>query len=96
MNLFPENHKFNHKILLIIFFFFKACVRYFLSNFYFLPNDSPSETMKNVSYFIKKALFILKIFKVLYFRLPLFFSLSAIALEVDPRKILKLMMPSTA
>ena len=28
-------------------------------------------------------------FKFLYFRLPLFFSVSAIALEVDPRKILK-------
>ena len=26
----------------------KACVRYFLSNFYFSPNDSPSKTMKNV------------------------------------------------
>ena len=36
--------------------------------------------MKNVFYFIKKAL---------YFHLPLFFSLSAIALEVDPRKTLK-------
>ena len=24
---------------------FKACVHYFLSNFYFSPNDSPSETM---------------------------------------------------
>ena len=31
---------------------FKACVRYFLSNFYFTPNDSPSKTMKNVFYFI--------------------------------------------
>ena len=31
---------------------FKACVRYFLSNFYFSPNDSPSKTMKNVLYFI--------------------------------------------
>ena len=31
---------------------FKACVCYFLSNFYFFsPNDSPSKTMKNV-YFI--------------------------------------------
>ena len=26
--------------------FFKACVCYFLSNFYFSPNDSPSKTMK--------------------------------------------------
>ena len=30
----------------------KACVRYFLSNFYVLPNDSPLKTMKNVFYFI--------------------------------------------
>ena len=30
----------------------KACVCYFLSNFYFSPNDSPSKTMKNVLYFI--------------------------------------------
>ena len=30
----------------------KACVHYFLSNFYFSPNDSPSKTMKNVFYFI--------------------------------------------
>ena len=29
------------------------------------------------------------------FRLPLFFTLSAIALEVDPRKIVKFMTPST-
>ena len=31
---------------------YKACVHYFLSNFYFSPNDSPLETMKNVFYFI--------------------------------------------
>ena len=31
---------------------FKACVRYFLSSFYFSPNESPSKTMKNVFYFI--------------------------------------------
>ena len=30
----------------------KACVRYFLSKFYFSPNDSPSKTMKNAFYFI--------------------------------------------
>ena len=63
----------------------KACVHYFLSNFYFSPNDSPSKTMKNVFYFIEKALFVLKIFKFLYFPLPLFFPLSVIVLEVDQR-----------
>ena len=25
----------------------KACVRFFLTNFYFSPNDSPSKTMKD-------------------------------------------------
>ena len=31
------------------------------------PNDSPLKTMKNVFYFIEKALFVLKIFKFLWF-----------------------------
>ena len=30
----------------------KACVCYFISNFYFSLNDSPSKTIKNVFYFI--------------------------------------------
>ena len=33
-------------------FYFKACVRYVLSNFYFSPNDSSSKTMKNIFYLI--------------------------------------------
>ena len=33
--------------------------------FIFSPNDSPSKTMKNVFYFIEKALFVLEIFKFL-------------------------------
>ena len=33
-------------------FIFKACVRYFLANFYSSPNDSPSKTMKDVFCFI--------------------------------------------
>ena len=41
----------------------KACVRYFLSNFYFSPIDSSSKNMKNVFYFIQKTLFVLEIFK---------------------------------
>ena len=32
----------------------KACVSYFLSNLCFSPNNSPSKTMKNVSYSSKK------------------------------------------
>ena len=31
---------------------FKACVRYFLPNFYFWLSDSPSKTIKNIFYFI--------------------------------------------
>ena len=69
----------------IIFLALQACVRYFLTNLYFSPNDSPSKTMKDVFGFIEKALFVLEIFKFLYFHLSLFFSLSAIALELDPR-----------
>ena len=37
----------------------------FYQFFIFSPNDSPSKTMKNVLYFILKALFILEIFKFL-------------------------------
>ena len=33
-------------------FIFKACVRYFLTNFYFSPIDSPSKTMRDVFHFI--------------------------------------------
>ena len=51
----------------------KTYVRYFLSNFYFSLNDSSSKTVKNVFYFIQKALFVLEIFKFLYFFLPVFF-----------------------
>ena len=42
-----------------------------------------------------KSTFGLKIFKFLYFNLPLFFSLSAIALEVVRRSILNFMTSST-
>ena len=48
---FPSiNILFQYKLL--NFCWFKACVRYFLSNFYFSPNDSPLKTTKNVFYFI--------------------------------------------
>ena len=36
---------------------FKACVSYFLSNFYFSPNDSPSKTMK-IFFISSKKLFL--------------------------------------
>ena len=36
---------------------FRACVRYFLSNFYFSPKDGPSKTMKSVFLFHLKSSF---------------------------------------
>ena len=51
----------------MIYYIFKACACYFLSNFYFSRNDTPSKTMKFFFYFIKKALFVLNIFQFLFF-----------------------------
>ena len=51
----------------------KAYVHYFHQIFIFSPNDSPSKTVKNAFYVIWKGLFILKIFKFLYFCPSLFF-----------------------
>ena len=45
----------NLKLLLAIFY----------QIFIFSPNDSPLKTMKNVFYFIEKALFVLEIFRFL-------------------------------
>ena len=45
-------------LLLLLFCFFKACVSYFLSNFYFSPRDSPLKTVKNhENVFSSKKLF---------------------------------------
>ena len=63
--------------------------------FLFSPNDNPPKTMKDVFYFIEIALFILEIFKLFYFDLPLLFSLSVISLELDPRKMSKFIILST-
>ena len=63
----------------------KTCVCYFYQIFIFSPNDSHSKTTKNAFYLIKKARFVLKIIKFLYFCPSLFFFLLAIALEDDRR-----------
>ena len=63
----------------------KACVRYFLSKFFYHQMIALQKYEKCFLFHLKSS-FVLKIFKFLYFRLPLFFSLSAIALAVDPRK----------
>ena len=62
----PFKHNTSERLL-------KACVRYFLSNFHFSLIDNPSKTTKNFFYFIEKTIFVLEIFKFLYFRLSLFF-----------------------
>ena len=46
---------------------FKACVRYFLSNFYFFTKWQPFKNHENVFYFIDEALFLLEIFNFLWF-----------------------------
>ena len=55
---------------------FKACVSYFHQIFIFSLNDSPSKTMKNACYFIKKALFVLEIFNFTFLAFPLFLPVS--------------------
>ena len=50
-----ETYQVHYTVLLIAFefaFILIGSVRYFFTNFYFSPNDSPSETMKDVFYFI--------------------------------------------
>ena len=65
----------------------------FYQFFYFSPNDNPSKTMKNV--FSSKKLFLfLRYSNFLYIHLPLFFSVSATALELDSRKIIKFVTSS--
>ena len=69
-----------------------ACARYFFFFFYFSPNNSTSKAMKNVFLFHLKSSFLSRDITNFYiFVFTSFFSLSAIALEVDPRKILKFM-----
>ena len=49
------------------FFILKLVSAIFYEIFIFSPNDSPSKTIKNVFYFIVKALFVLEIFNFLSF-----------------------------
>ena len=44
---------------------FQVFGRYIYQFFTFSPNDIPLKTIKNAFYFIKKALFVLKILKFL-------------------------------
>ena len=48
---------------LFFLYSFQAYVCYFFQIFIFSSNDSPSKIIKNIFYFMGKALFVLKIFK---------------------------------
>ena len=60
--MFFQNFSEKHCILTL-----KLVSAIFYQIFIFSPNDSPSKTIKNVFYFIEKALFVLVIFKFLEF-----------------------------
>ena len=60
----------------------KVCVRYFWSNFYFQPNDSPSKIKKKCFLFHLESSFRSWDIQAFVFPSSLFFSLSSIALEV--------------
>ena len=56
---------------------FKACVRYFLSSFYFSLNDSISKTMKNVFFIsLTKLLSFFRYLNFCIFVFPSFFTVS--------------------
>ena len=74
---------------------FKTCVRYISLNFYFSPNDSPPKIMINVFLFHLKSSFRSRDIQIFVFWSSPLFPRSAIALEVDSRKILKFMTSST-
>ena len=57
------------------FNFLKLMSAIFYQIFIFSSSDRSSKTMKNVFYFILKALFVLKIFKFLYF-FPFLYTMS--------------------
>ena len=54
-----HTHTYTHTLKLVSAIFYQIYI--------FSANDSPSKTVKNVFYFIEKALFVLEIFKFLWF-----------------------------
>ena len=62
-----------HNVWLFNNIIIKACVRYFLSNFYFSPNDIPSKAMKNVFILSKKLISFLRYLNFCIFVFPPFF-----------------------
>ena len=83
LSVFDQINHLLHLLMISIVLYFVnyrrwilICLKFVSAIFYqifiFSPKDSTLKTMKNVFCFIWKALFVLEIFKVLYFRLPLF------------------------
>ena len=68
-----------------IFLAVKLVPAIFYQIFIFHQKIALQKPQKSFLFHLKSSFF-LKIFKFLYFCLPIFFSMSAIALEVDPRK----------
>ena len=73
----------------------KACVRYFFQILIFSPNDSPFKNCEKCFLFHLKSSFRSRDIQVFVYSSSPLFSLSAIALEVDSRKILKFMTSPT-
>ena len=68
--------------------FLKACVHDFVLRFYFSPNGSPSKAMKKwFSFHLKISFRSGHIQFFFHFGLPLFFFLSILTLEIDPRTV---------
>ena len=63
--VFIVNFEHISHLVLFLLLTLKLVSAIFYEIFIFSPNDSPSKTIKNVFYFIKKAIFVLEIFKLL-------------------------------
>ena len=96
VNNLPVPYKYN-ALLGTKYVYFKACVCYFLSNVYFSPYESFSKTEK-CSLFHPKSSFLSGDIQIFVFLSSCLFSMSAIAFEVDRRKmydVIKFMTSST-
>ena len=85
---FTNHAAFTARFLICVWSFcnvvLEACVRYFLTVF-FSPHYSPSKTMKNIFLFHLKSSFRSRNIQIFVFPSSPLFSLSVIALELDPR-----------
>ena len=68
------------------YYIFKACVCYFLSNFYFSPNDIPSKTMKMFFISSKKLFSYSRYSKFCIFVFPSFFPCQPVPKRLNQGK----------